>query len=189
MSEPAVRARHLKQTLTAALRTPAAGAVHRFVPAAVLEEIEAAHGSDWLPIGHDVALVRVIHGALGPASHDSFARGVVLEALDGPLLGPMARIVLAAFGRDAAAWARLVPRAWSLVFRNGGAWEVERGAGEVRLRVRGLPAACVEEPVWLASAASSMAAVLDATGVSGSSTLEGFDPTARAATYALRWAR
>jgi hypothetical protein len=188
MSDPAVRARHLKQTLASAERTRAAPAVRRFVPPAILAGIEAAHGSDWLPIAHDVALVRAIHGALGQESYDAFARGVVVEALDGPLLGPMARIVVAAIGHDATSWARLVPKAWTLVYRDCGDWTVVRAdAGEAWLRIDGLPEACANEPMWPTSLASSLSAVLEATGVAGTSTLERFEPATGAATYALRW--
>jgi hypothetical protein len=188
MPDPSVRARHVQQTLAAAEHTAAAAAVRRFVPSAVLAAIEAASGSDWLPVGHDVALVRVIHGALGPERYDAFARGVVLEELEGPLLGPMKRIVIAAVGRDAASWARLVPKAWGLIFSGCGEWTVvQADAGEAWLRIAPLPEACAAEPMWPTSLASSLSAVLAATGVAGTSSLERFEPTTRAATYALRW--
>src|SRR5690242_13110559 len=99
MSEPAVRARHLKSTLARADALPAAAEIRRATPPDVLARIERAHGQDWLPVEDDVRLVRVVHAALGPAAYGPFAQGVVLSALDGPLLGPLFRAALAAFGR------------------------------------------------------------------------------------------
>ncbi len=188
MGEPSVRARHLKQTLAAVDRTPARAAVRGALAPDVLAAIEASHGFDWLPVGHDVALVRAIHGALGPEGHHAFSRATILEAFDGPLLGPLIRVALAVKGRDPAGWVRWIPKAWALMFRDCGSWSVDRIAPDgAELTLDGMPAACFDDPVWPGSVASSLSALLAGAGAAGETRLVARDPGPRRARYAFRW--
>ncbi len=189
MAEPSVRARHLKQTLAAVDRTPARAAVRAALDPATVRAIEASHGFDWLPIGHDVALVRAIHGALGPEGHDAFSRATILEAFDGPLLGPLVRVAIAVKGPDLAGWVRWIPKAWALMYRDCGGWSVDRTAPDgADLSLAGMPPICFDDPVWPGSVASSLSALLARAGVAGETRLVGRDPDVRRARYAFRWA-
>src|SRR5512147_664766 len=149
MGEPLVRARHLKSTLAAVDRTAARDAVRGALPPGLAAAIEAANGFDWLPAVKDVALVHAIHGALGDAEHDAFSRGVILEAFEGPLLGPLITIGVRLFPGGLMAWAHWIPRAWALVFRECGEWKIDGiGPGAVDMQLRWLPPICVQDPVW-----------------------------------------
>jgi hypothetical protein len=188
MSDAAVRARHLKSTLAAVDAGAAAGEIRRAAPPDVLARIERAHGQDWLSVEDDVRLVRVVHAALGPAAYHAFAQGVVLSGLDGPLLGPLFRAAVAAFGRDPGAWIRWIPKAWMLVYRGCGRWTVERlGPNASALAIAGLPPACLDEPMWPCSLASSISAVLAGTGADGTSELVGVDRPRAEARYRITW--
>jgi hypothetical protein len=188
MLEPVVRARHLKTTLAAADRLPEAGAIRAAFPAGAAAEVAASSGFDWLPIGHDLALVRAIHGALGPAGHDAFSRGVIRESFGGPLLRAIVAAAQRTFPGALVAWVHWIPKAWALVFRGCGAWEVELVAPRaVDLRLVALPAAVFADPVWPGSVASSLSAVLDLAGASGTVRLVGLDEGRSAARYEMRW--
>src|SRR5512144_2193205 len=105
MGEPLVRARHLKTTLASVDRSGVRDAVHATLPPGLAAAVEAANGFEWLPAANDVALVRAIHGALGDAEHDAFSRGVIRDAFEGPLLGPLIAIALRLFPGGLMAWA------------------------------------------------------------------------------------
>jgi hypothetical protein len=187
MNDPSVRARHLKATLASVDRLPEGPAIRRALPVDHLAAIEAAHGQDWLPIALDVGLVGTIQRTLGPDRHDQFSRAVVLEAMDGPLLGTLVRIAISVFGHDPARWVGWIPKAWQLMFRDCGRCAIERSEpGEVRLTLAELPEICLDE-VWLESVASSLSALLARAQVTGRSTFDGADPTSHSASYALRW--
>jgi hypothetical protein len=188
MPDAEVRARHLKSTLAAVDAGAAAAEIRRAAPLDVLARIERAHGQDWLSVLDDVRLVRVVHAALGPAAYHRFAQGVVLSALDGPLLGPLFRAAVATFGRDPGSWIRWIPKAWTLVYRGCGAWTVERlGPHAFALAIARLPPACLDEPMWPTSLASSLSAVLAATGADGASELVGLDRAGAEARYRITW--
>lgn len=179
-----MRAMHLKSTLAAADRSR----VRAALPPGLAAAVEAANGFDWLPAADDVALVRAIHGALGDAEHDAFSRGVILEAFEGPLLGPLIGIALRLFPGGLMVWAHWIPRAWALVFRECGEWKVEAlGPGAVDLQLRWLPPICVRDTVWPSSVTSSASAILAPAQVRGTLRLVGLDPGTRTASYQMRW--
>ncbi len=183
-----MRARHLKTTLAAVDRCRARDAIRAALPAGLAATIEAANGFDWLPAANDVALVNVIHGALGDAEHDAFSRGVIRDAFEGPLLGPLIAIALRLFPGGLMAWAHWIPRAWALVFRECGEWKVEAvGPGAVDLELGWLPHICVQDAVWPGSVASSTSALLDLARVRGTLRLTGLDRATRTASYQMRW--
>lgn len=188
MGEPLVRARHLKTTLAAVDRSRVRGTVRAALPGGLAAAVEAADGFDWLPAENDVDLVRAIHAALGDAEHDAFSRSVILEAFEGPLLGPLASFALRLFPGGLMAWAHWIPRAWALVFRDCGEWKVEGvGPGAVDLQLRWLPPMCVQDAVWPGSVASSTSAILALARVRGTLRLTGLDRATGTASYQIRW--
>ncbi len=188
MGEPLVRASHLRSTLAAVDRSRVRETVRAALPPGLVAAIEVANGFDWLPAENDVALVRAIHAALGDVDHDLFSRTVILEAFEGPLLGPLIAIALRLFPGGLMAWAHWIPRAWALVFRECGEWGVQGvGPGAVDLQLRWLPPICVQDRVWTTSVASSISALLVLAGVDGTMRLTGLDPETRTASYQMRW--
>jgi hypothetical protein len=189
MSEPAVRARHLKQTLDAIAGLPEGAAIRERIGELVARDIETANGFDWLPIGHDLALVRAEWELLGAERQAAFARAVVNTSFRGPLLGRLVEAAMRLTGRDPANWARWIPRAWSLMFSGCGIWAIgtPETDGTVVLRLAHLPPQLVTDDVWVQSLAASLSAIVDLAVADGAVTLEAFDPLAREATFALRW--
>jgi hypothetical protein len=190
MPDPAVRARHLKQTLDAIAGLPEGAAIRDRVGELVARDIETSNGFDWMPIGHDLALVRAERLILGAERQAVFARAVVNASFRGPLLGRLVESAMRLTGHDPAGWARWIPRAWSLVFSGCGTWAI--GApepdGTVLLRLAHLPPALVADEVWGRSLAASLSAIVDLGAASGGVELEALDPVAHEATFVLRWA-
>jgi hypothetical protein len=188
MHEPLVRARHLKSVLAAMDRLRERDAVRARLPASMPERVEAAHGSDWLPIEHDLAFARALHAVLGKRELDVFNRRMLVASFQGPLLRTLVQTAVELLGVDPGAWARWIPKGWRLVFRDCGTWTIDRiGPREVVLRLSDLPAVCAEDPVWPGSVGSSLSSILDLADARGDLALDSVDAAARTATYTMRW--
>jgi hypothetical protein len=189
MSEPVVRARHLKQTLEAIAALPEHAEIRARIGDRVLRDIEGSHGFDWLPIEHDLAMVGAEREVLGTDRQAAFARAVVNASFRGPLLGRLVESAMRLTGMDPAGWIRWIPRGWSLIFSGCGAWSVgAKGAdGTVVFRLAQLPEQLLDE-VWARSLAASLSAIVDLAVATGGVELRSLDAAAREATFVLRWA-
>jgi hypothetical protein len=165
--EPSVRARHLKSALGAADALPCGRMLREALPARLIAEVERATGFDWLPVEHDVTIVRASASVLPPEEFERLWRGVVLEGIEGPLLGLLMRTAVRMFGHDPAEFARWVPKGWAMIFRDVGVWTAcTVTGGTAVLRVQGLPPPC-RDPVFARSVACSLGAIPVLSGRSG----------------------
>ena len=185
VSQPSVRARHMKSVLQALDAYPDAADLRARLPSGLVVAIEEAHGADWLPAELNVQLVAALADALGSAEFMAMSRRLVLASFSGPMLSTLVRTATTLFGDDPASWARWIPHGWSLVFRGCGAWHVTIRDQEAVLHLAGLPPACAASRVWVESVAASMVAVLDLLKRDGSMTLA--STTFAGASYLLRW--
>ncbi len=186
--EPLVRARHLKSVLAAVDRQPRRQELHARIGATLVAAIEEAAGTDWLPIGHDVAMAGALEAVLGPEGLATFNREMMLQSLRGPLLRSLVDLATHFLGLDAGAWASWIPRGWVLMFQGFGRWTiVRRGEGEVMLTLAELPPVCAADPVWPRSVASTLSGVLPAVGATGTVELDSVDPLQGIAVYTMRW--
>lgn len=159
MSQPSVRARHLKSALAAADALPGGAAVRAALPPRLLADVERASGFDWLPVDHDVAIVRASADVLPPEGFDRLWRAVVLDGIEGPLLGLLMRTAVRVFGHDPAGFARWVPKGWAMIFRDVGVWtSCAVAADAALLRLDALPPPC-RDPVFPGSVAASLGAI------------------------------
>jgi hypothetical protein len=182
---PLVRARHLISLLEHVDKLPetARRQVRTEVGPAVLAEIEASAGPDWIPFALDVAITHAIVRGLGPAGADRFFREQQLASFRSPLLRTLVDSATAIFGLDPSSWVRWIPRGWNAVFRECGRWEIDRSdrRGEVELALVAPPAGCLDDEVWLRSLASSFSSMLVKFVV------DHVDRVRGAACYRLRW--
>jgi len=185
--EPAVRARHLKSVIAAADALPGGRAVRDALPGRLIAEVERASGFDWLPVEHDVAMVRASAAVLAPDAFERLWRAVVIEGVEGPLLGLLMRTAVCMFGYDPAEFARWVPKAWSMVFRDVGVWTSSLvTGGSAVLRLEGLPPAC-RVPAFPRSVACSLGAIPVLTGRSGSARVLDASEEDGAVSFELSW--
>ncbi len=187
---PAVRARHMKNLLDAIerLAPDEAGRVRALVPAPVVEAVSEATSIDWLPVDTNLVVTHAVHGGLGDARFYRFFRDQLVEAFSGPLLRVVVDAALRVFRVDATAFTSWVGRGWGLVFRDCGAWTVERaGPGMARLRIEALPRACLEDEIWLRSVSHSLDAFWVLARTQGEFAYSGRDLARGVASYELRW--
>jgi len=186
--EPLVRARHLKSVLAAVDRQAERQEVRARIGPTRVAAIEEASGTDWLPIGHDVAMAGALDAVLGPDGLAAFNREMLLQSLRGPLLRALVDLATHFLGLDAGAWANWIPRGWVLMFQGFGRWTiVRRGEGEVILTLADLPPVCAADPVWPRSVASTLSGILPAVGAVGTVDLDSVDPLLGTAVYTMRW--
>ena len=188
MSDPLVRARHLKTVLAALDRQPRRRELRARIGPKLAASIEESTGIDWLPVQHDVAMARALDAVLGPAGLAAFNREMMQQSLRGPLLRGMLELATRLIGLDPGAWASWIPRGWLLMFKGLGRWTVvRRGEREVVLTLDHLPPACAADAVWPRSVASSLAGILPAVGAAGTVELEQVDPASGTLVYVMRW--
>ncbi len=188
--EPLIRARQLLSILEHVDKLPAQArqAVREAIAPAILTQVEASTGADWVPFTWDVELTHAIARALGPDGMHRFFQEQQLAAWRGPLLKSLVDSATALFGLDPGSWARWIPRGWAVVFRNCGRWEVERtGPGAVDLAFVAPPARALEDEVWLRSVASSFSSFLVLAKAEGEFALDHVDRARGAVYYRLRW--
>ena len=188
--DPAVRARHMKALLASVDRLPAPrpGTVRAALGAAAVREVEESVGVEWLPLGPNLALSRVLDQVLVASEFDRFHRQYFGEALRGPLFRAVLDGAMGVYGPDLGAWMRFLPTGWSVAFRDCGEWSAEpRARGDVELFLRELPAECVAERAWPSSVAACLGALVDLAGAEGAVELTGVDSRLREARFRLRW--
>jgi len=162
------------------------------LPAEALETIGAAGGLDWLPVALNLQVTQATYDGLGAADADRFFRAHTTASFDGPILQTLSSTAVRIFGLDPASFARWVPRAWHLIFRELGEWTVgsiDPSATSVVLTLARLPADCAEHPTWLRSVARSIGALFDLAKVQGVVELPPRAHGASQAQFVLRWTR
>ena len=192
--EPLVRVRHLKSVLAAVDRHPRRPELRARIGPDLLTAVEEGTGTDWLPIGHDVAMAGALDAVLGPEGLAAFNREMMRQSLRGPLLSALVELATQFLGLDAGAWARWIPRGWVLMFQGFGRWTIVRrgqaevrGQGEVTLTLAELPPVCATDAVWPRSVASTLSGILPAVGATGTVELDSVDPLKGTVVYTMRW--
>ncbi len=158
------------------------------IPEPLARSVAEATSIDWLPLETNLVVTRALHAGLGDARFYRFWRDQLVEAFSGPLLRVIVEAALRVFRVDAMSFASWLGRGWGLLFRDCGAWTVERaGPGMARLRIDALPAACLADEIWLRSVAHSLDAFWVLARTQGECIYTGRDPARGLATYELRW--
>lgn len=199
--EPAVRASYLRALLSACdeFGPPAAeirerlGDVHQ-------TRIECSGPLAWLPIETDLALQRSLDGVLGSDRTREFLLAHLRQLMAASLVQNLVATAVGLFGLDPGSFARLLPHAWGLLYRDAGRWSVVRREleplasargrdwREVELRLSELPSACADEQAWLTAVATVHHALLIVCGREGEVELCERKPEARAEVlFRLAW--
>jgi len=160
------------------------------LPAEVLATIGRAGGLDWLPIALNLQVTQAVYDGLGSTAADRFFRAHTQASFEGPILQTMVSTAVRMFGLDPVSFARWVPRAWHMIFRELGTWSVPEtapGATSLVLTLSDLPGECADHQVWHRSVARSIAALFDLAKVTGVVDLLPRAQGGRAVQYSLRW--
>lgn len=184
LHEPAVRASYLRALLSACdeFGPPAAeirerlGDVHQ-------TRIECAGPLVWLPIETDLALQSALDGVLGAERAREFLLANLRQFMAASIVQNLVATVVGLFGLDPGSFARLLPPAWGLLYRDAGRWKVTRREPELgdpgrsatrggewreaELRLVDLPPSCVDHEAWLTAVATVHHALLILCGREG----------------------
>lgn len=160
------------------------------LPAETLSVIGKAGGLDWLPVGLNLQVTEAVYDGLGAAGADRFFRAHSLASFDGPILQTMVTTAVRMFGLDPVSFARWVPRAWHMIFRETGAWRVPEAppaASSLVLTLEGLPPECADHQVWHRSVSRSISALFDLARVPGVANVQPRTKGEREVRFSLRW--
>lgn len=152
------------------------------------EEIDAAGRLSWLPLELNVRTVDLLCDLLGEAE----GLRVLAECVHGQFGTPLWKQFIGGglrlLGREPAGLGRWLPRAFSVVFRGCGQWDVEcRGPGELSVRLREIPESIISQRRWLQSLGAGMNALFLLCDTPGHSALVAVDEGIREARFRLRW--
>jgi hypothetical protein len=185
-----VRARHLKTLLSALERSGAAtvAAVRARAGAALLERIDAATPAEWLPIELDVALTEAIARELGPRRTHAHFRAATGLDYETSLFRGFVHMASNLFGLTPATYVKLLPKGWSLVFRECGEFRAgEPATGRLELAYHDVPRVCATE-LWLESVRSSFHSCFDLCGLAEGRVEWGeLDLRGRRAVFVFAW--
>jgi len=185
-----VRGRHMKSLVAALERWDGGARPLALLPADALATVSGAGGLDWLPLALNVRVTQAVYDGLGAAEADRFFRAHTMASFEGPILQTMVTTAVRMFGLDPISFARWVPRAWHMIFREVGVWRVPEPAPattSIVLTLAELPAACADHQVWHRSVGRSVVALFDLAQVSGVVDLLPRAQGGREVQYALRW--
>jgi len=179
------------KSLVAALEAREGGARPlALLPPEALRSIAAASGLDWLPVAVNLQVTQAIYDGLGSAEADRFFRAHSVASLHGPILQTLVSTAVRMFGLDPVSFARWVPRAWHMIFRGVGEWQVEElqpGATSAVLTLASLPPSCADHATWVRSVSHSMGALFDLAKVQGVVDVPPRAQGATRVTFQLRW--
>lgn len=168
---PAVRASYLRALLSACDEFgPPAMEIRERLGDTHQTSIECAGPLVWLPIEADLALQRALDTVLGSARTREFVLANLREFMAASIIQNVVQTAVGLFGLDPGSFARLVPPAWGLLYRDCGQWSVSRSLDpdrararewrEVEMRLSNLPRACAGEDAWLTAVATVQHALL-----------------------------
>jgi len=183
------RARYMKDYLAAVRRLPPSkqDAVLRELEALV-EKIEGAANSEWLPIETNLTLTDAIFRELGPDEADTFYQHWLRRQVGTPLWSSLVATALKLFGLDPGRVARWVPKAFDLMFRDYGTFSVERiGPSHSVLHLKEMPVELIHHFNWQRSVCSGMYALFFVTRVKGTAQIDDVDVGRRSMRIGLTW--
>jgi hypothetical protein len=160
------------------------------LPAETLSIVGKASGIDWLPVGLNLQVTQATYDGLGSAEADRFFRAQTVASFEGPILQTMVATAVRMFGLDPISFARWVPRAWHMIFRETGAWRVPDAppdASSLVLTLTGLPAECADHQIWHRSVSRSISALFDLARVPGMADVLPRAKGDREVRFSLRW--
>lgn len=183
------RGRYMKDYLAAVRRLPPTkqDAVLRGLEALV-EQIESAANSEWLPIETNLALTDAIFRELGTEDADTFYQNWLRRQVGTPLWSSLVATALKLFGLDPGGVAKWVPKAFALMYRDYGTFNVDRvGPAQAVLHLTEMPVELVHSFNWQRSVCSGMYALFFVTRVRGKAQIDDVDVDRRSMRIGLSW--
>jgi hypothetical protein len=185
-----VRARHMKSLLEAGdlLEPDLAEQIRALVPRSIVETVEGATPSAWLPLEINVELADILATALGPERSLSFFRGMVLREYQTSLFKTFITGITRAMGVSPGVFVKVVPRGWELVYQECGSFTpLDVAATQARLLFEDVPEVCVRDRRWLDAVRSTFYSAFDLANVPGSVEWDELNLKDRRAVFHFQW--
>lgn len=158
-----------------------------YLPVDTRDLILNSAGSGWLPIEHDRHVLAGHLQLLGLEQSRVCWRAGMSELSKKPLLSSVVSGTMRVFRQDKTKLLGVVPRGWTLVYREFCRVELaEKQRGDVRFVFSDIAAEVWEYPAYIDCWAAVILGLLDVAGADGRSEIE-TDETRRRATLRLRW--
>lgn len=156
----------------------------------VIERIETANNLEWLPISTNLELTEAVFSRLGDEQGELFYQNWLKRQMSAPAFAGLVRTALALFRFDTVAIAKWIPKAFDIMYRDYGRFEIQDlGQGELRVELQGMPDELRNHKHWHRSVASGLHALYFLTGAKGTTEIEEVDGQSRSLRIALRWSQ
>lgn len=184
------RGRYMKDYLAAVRRLPPSKqepVLHGLE--GLVDRIEQAGNLEWLPIETNLTLTAAIFRELGDEQAHTFFQNWLKRQMSAPAFAGLVRTALSLFRFDTAAIAKWIPKAFDLMYRDYGIFEIETLATErLEVRLTQAPAELVAHRAWLRSVCSGLQALYFLTGVKGTVELTSVEAEQGLVRFTLAWA-
>jgi len=190
MPTPELRSSLVKEQLSSisSLGPVPSGRVRAAAKSAV-SIIERSTRVDWLPITVLLDLLGATLAVIGPAEAAAHWRRSTLRSMEIPLVRPFVAGVLSVFNPSPATVMPLLPKLWSLLYRNVGSVGVEViEPGVLAIVHSELPSVMLASSAWSASMAASYEATLQFLKAEAPQVGFAVDAATARCTFTLRWA-
>src|SRR5512133_703355 len=184
---PSVRASHLKDRVWAlATLGPSASRVRARLRPETVATIEAARGTEHLPIALHVELAQAVFAEVGADGTRRWGTESLLHSFEG-FLKPLVVGLTKLFGTTPATLFKAFPQGWSGTFRGAGHVTVTHpGEGLTRVFLRELPAE-LRGIAFLSGVAGSLETAFRISPYDGRAVLEPREPDAPEASWLVEW--
>lgn len=154
-----------------------------------LEIVSNAARTAWLPLQHNVDLVRHVTAVVGERRRDDWFRSSMHRSLRTPLLEPLRKAAFRVFGVSPGALFRAMPSGWNAVYRNVGSVKHRAMPNAASVTLSALPALLFEAPGYIEGLCGTFGALLDVAETAGTVELISLSKRRRSAAFEIRWGR
>ncbi len=140
---------------------------------------------EWVPIERWMRLATPMHDLLGEDAYRAFWRRILIAMTGQPIFGNIVSSGVRIFGLSPKTFARLVPTAQSLSFKDAGSLQsLSDGANRSRIIWSGVPPAILEHDAMFTGFQGAFAGFFDLCKTTGTVQLE---PTSEGGAFILQW--
>jgi hypothetical protein len=186
---PATRARSAQEVLSSLdEHTPGLSErVRARIPAESLAVIDRTAATGWIPVEHDRWIPQATIEELGEVDAVAYLRSFLGGHMRTPLLRAILDGAIRMFGMSPGSIVRMLPRAWSLIFRDQCRVEIEaRDAHSARVVLHDVAPEVIEWSAYPISFRAFMLGIIDLVDAEGEVTME-IDVARRRLVYSMRW--
>jgi hypothetical protein len=185
---PEVRGRHMQVFHEAVEKERRAARILARVMPETLQQIQETASSAWLPVAVNLELTKAVWEELGENGSRTFFPSMTLSEYDSPIFRPFIASAKRLLGLNPGSYAKMLPTAYALIFRNCGRLELlERRGGLARVLQEEIPIVLCRDEIWLEATRFGFHSAFDLTRTPGRVEWDELNLRLGRAVYRFEW--